>query len=124
MSMEYWFRGRLKFSGPDAIARAREVLAEEGCDDSDENLAEADITWEGHELVIDARGSMPYACFETSWSVLGIYARYARDGEVVALNVEDGVGESMKAGSDDGDELSDEEVDELRAEYGWVGDGD
>lgn len=125
MSMEYWFFGRLEFRDKAAVDAAKEFLDEEGYADDDDNLlGDDELQWSGTTLRVDARGSMPYSGFEISSGVLQAYALHASAGEVIALNVEDGVGERYRAAdgdleADHGDELEDDEVEQLRKEYGW-----
>lgn len=125
MSMEYWFRGRLEFRDKAAIKAAKKFLSEEGYDDHDDNvLGEDELVWSGTTLTIDARGSMPYSSFEICGSLLAGYASHAASGELVVLNVEDGVGERFSAANgdlakDNSEDLDDDEVEELREEYGW-----
>jgi hypothetical protein len=120
MSIEVWFRGKLEFADEKAVAAAKAELAEEGCADSDDNMIKDDLKWSGTVLTIDSRGSMPSSCYDISSFALSIYARHAKSGEMLAIDIENGVGERLPAGSD-GDELEDDEVDELREEYGWEG---
>ncbi|MGF1527389.1 MAG: hypothetical protein ACFCBW_11430 [Candidatus Competibacterales bacterium] len=123
--MEYWFRGHLEFNDQAAAEAAQKQLYEEGYEEEEDNLLrKEDFVWKGKELEIDKRGSMPYSCFGASSEVLAIYAQHATKGEVIALNVEDGVGERYHAadGSIEADhieELSDDEVKALCKEYGW-----
>ncbi|NUO54962.1 MAG: hypothetical protein HOV80_39490 [Polyangiaceae bacterium] len=119
MSIEVWFRGRLEFADDDAVDAANEELEDEGCNDTDDNEIKDDLKWSGTVLTIDSRGSMPSSCYDISAMVLSIYARHAKSGEMLAVDIENGVGERYPAGSDGGDELEDDEVDELREEYGW-----
>ncbi|NMB76438.1 MAG: hypothetical protein GYA21_15075 [Myxococcales bacterium] len=119
MSMEYWFKARLEFADKAAIKAARKELAEEGYQDHEDNLlCESELKWSGTVLEVDARGSMPYSCFEISSDVLRLYAQHATGGEALAINIEDGCGERHLAGGEE-EELADEEVDALRKEYGW-----
>jgi hypothetical protein len=119
MSVATWFRGRLEFRDADAIARAKQELASDGCDRHEDNaIEESDLVWAGTVLTIDRRGWMPYSCFQISSHVLATYAEHASRGDIVALNVEDGYGERIVAGGES-DELDEDEVEALRREHGW-----
>lgn len=120
--MEFWYRGQLRFRDRAAIDAARAALVDEGCAGHEDNLiGDDDLRWNGTLLEIDMRGSMPYACFEISTFALSVYAQHAETGEVIALNVEDGVGERLCAGGEQA-ELDEDTVEALRRQYGWQSD--
>jgi hypothetical protein len=124
MSMEFWFRGRLEYESQTAIDALAEALVEEGCVGHPDNLVtDDDLRWSGQTLTIESRGSMPYSCFDVSSFVLSLYAQHANRGEVIVLNVEDGLGERCLAGGA-AEELDEAEVERLRVEYGWGKTGD
>ncbi len=117
--MEFWFRGKLEFADRASIDAANEELQAEGYVGHEDNLLSAcDLVWTGTVLTIQSRGSMPYSCFQISSNALRVFAEHASSGEVVALNVEDGLGERYPAGGEAKD-IGDREVDALRNEYGW-----
>jgi hypothetical protein len=117
MSMKYWFRGELTFRDQAAIDAALEELATEGCVGHEDNaVTEADLRWNGRVLTVDMRGWMPYSCFEISSFVLSIYAQHAASGELIAFNLDDGVGSRLRAGGEQ-DDLKGDEIEALRREY-------
>ena len=116
--MEYWLKGRLELDASGRKAAENELEEEGYAEDDDNLLGEEQLVWVGDVLTVDERGSGPYDCFDTSSMVLSIYARHAKSGEMLAINIEDGTGDRYPAGADS-IELEDEEVDALRAEYGW-----
>lgn len=131
MSTEYWFRGELVFADAASVAAARAELHDGGYVGHEDNLVSDEaLRWNGLTLTIDDRGSMPYAAFEISASVMSTWARHALSGEVLTVSIEDGHGERHRAGGagDDGeevdDELDDDEIEALRAEYGWESEDD
>lgn len=108
-----------------AIRDAAQFLEDEGYVGHEDNvLGDEELRWAGNVLTVHSRGSMPHASFEICSDVLRLWAQYARDGDVVALNVEDGLGERYLAGNGDAAggaciELGADEVAALRLAYGW-----
>jgi hypothetical protein len=119
MTVEVWFKARLTFADAKAVSAAKAELKDEGCvGHADNLLTDEHLKWKGLTLEVQERWSMPYSCFEISSSVLNTYARHAKTGDALAINLEDGCGERYPAG-DDGVELEEDEVDALREQAGW-----